>query len=259
MVGICDAMITYLYGTDTYRIKAYLAEHAEGAQTGEEALKYRGLFGEAGPVVLYGEPEMKKVPENVAVFIVSEKKIKKGIEFKPLQGAEISTWISMELKKENFTIAPDALALLARGYRDTWYMKLELDKLCNYANERKNITAQDVLAVTTAKIEQNIFQLTDAIANQRKRDAVVLLDRQLAGGADPYYLFSMIVFQFRNMLTPNRAGVHPFAAQKARLAARHFEPGRLPALYQSLHRLELDAKNGVRDITDGLYEFIFKL
>ena len=193
------------------------------------------------------------------MFVVSEKKIKKGLEFKPLQGSEITAWINTELKKENFAIAPDALALLVRMYRDTWYMKLELDKLCSYAYDKKNITATDVSTVTSAKIEQNIFQLTDAIANRHKRDAVALLDRQLAGGADPYYLFSMIVFQFRNMLTPNRPGVHPFAAQKARLAAKRYEDGQLPVLYRDLHQLELDAKNGMRDITDGLYQFIFSL
>ena len=252
-------MVTYLYGTDTYRIKSYLAEHAAGAMVGEEALKYRGLFGEAGPVILYDQPANLKIPDDDAVFVVSEKKIKKGLEFKPLQGSEITAWINTELKKENFAIAPDALALLVRMYRDTWYMKLELDKLCSYAYDKKNITATDVSTVTSAKIEQNIFQLTDAIANRHKRDAVALLDRQLAGGADPYYLFSMIVFQFRNMLTPNRPGVHPFAAQKARLAAKRYEDGQLPVLYRDLHQLELDAKNGVRDITDGLYQLIFSL
>lgn len=252
-------MVTYLYGTDTYRIREYLREHAPNAQVGEEVLKYRGLFGETTPVVLYDPPKDLKIPDDVAVFIVSEKKIKKGIEFSPLKGTEIAQWIEAEVKKEGYAIAKDALALLARQYRDTWQMKLELDKLCNYAHVAKNITADDVRTITSIAVQENIFQLTDALANRQKGTATALLARQLDTGADPYYLFSMIVYQFRNMLTPDRAGVHPFAASKARQAARGFLPAKLIAHYRALHQLELDAKNGIREITDGLYQFIFSL
>lgn len=250
-------MITYLYGTDRFRIKEYLREHAAGAMVGEEALKMQGLFGQS-PVILYDPSKDLEIPEDLEVFVVSEKKIKKGLEFKPLQGVEIRQWIQEEVKKAGFTIAPDALALLAGQYKDTWQTKLELDKTLNYT-QTKNITKQDLEAVSTASVEQNIFQLTDAIANRQKRDAFLLLTRQLASGADPYYLFSMVVYQFRNMLAPGRPGVHPYAAQKARLAAQRFDSARLKAMYRNLHQLEIDAKNGEQDMAEGLYRLVFSL
>lgn len=251
-------MITYLYGTDRYRIREYLHEHARDAIVGEEGLKYQGLFDQR-PVILYDPPKDLKIPDDVEVFVVSEKKIKKGLEFKPLQGNEIRGWIQDEVKKQGYSIAPDALALLAERYVDSWQTKLELEKLCNYAYEKKKITAADLDAISYVATKENIFQLTDAIANRQKGDAVLLLDRQLASGADPYYLFSMIVFQFRNMLAPKCSGVHPYAASKAQAAAKRFEPAVLTGLYRSLHQLEIDAKTGQRDITDGLYQFVFSL
>ncbi|MEK7615909.1 MAG: hypothetical protein AAB420_01740 [Patescibacteria group bacterium] len=251
-------MITYLYGFDKYRIKQYLQEHAAGAMVGEEALKTKGLFDQA-PVILYDPPKSLNIPDDVEVFVVSEKKIKKGVEFKPLQGDEIRQWIQGELKKEGFAIASDALALLAVRYVDSWQTKLELEKLCNYAQEKKRIEKRDLDAVSNVTIEENIFKLTDAIANKHKGEALLLLDRQLANGADPYYLFSMVVFQFRNMLAPGRTGVHPYVASKARMASQRFDDGKLKKLYQNLHQLELDAKKGEHDMEQGLYQFVFSL
>lgn len=254
-------MITYLYGTDKFRIKEYLAEHAPNAMVGEEALKTKGLFDSAigGPVILYEPPKDLKIPDDVNVFIVSEKKIKKGLEFKPLKGAEIKQWIQEEVKRQGFAIAPDPLGMLAARYTDTWQTKMELDKICAYAFEKKRIEKSDLEAVSYLTVEEHIFQLTDAIANKQKGEAVMLLDRQLASGADPYYLFSMVVYEFRNMIAPGRTGVHPYAASKARQAAKGFGGERLKELYGSLHQLELDAKSGLRDIGDGLYQFIFNL
>ena len=251
-------MITYLYGTDTYRIKEYLREHAPDAMVGEEGLKYQGLF-DRRPVILYEAPVDLKISDDLEVFVVSEKKIKKGIEFQPLKGAEIGTWIQERLKKTDFAIAPDALAMLTDRYTGTWQMKIELDKLCNHGYDKKMITANDIAAVGTAKTEEKIFALTDAVSSKNKRDACLLLDRQLSSGADPFYLFSMIAGQFRNMLAPKRSGVHPYAAHRAEISARRFAPNELKSLYRRLHQLELDAKSGTADIVDGLYKFIFKL
>ena len=251
-------MITYLYGADKYRIKEYLCEHASGAMVGKDALKTVGLFNQA-PVILYDIPNDLKIPEDVEVFIVSEKKIKKGIEFKLLKGTEIREWMLSELRKQGFAIAPDAIALLEKRYIDTWQTKLQLDKLCNYAYKKRVITLSDMDAVSDVAIEENIFRLTDAIANKNKRDAILLLDGQLASGADPYYLFSMVVFQFRNMLAPGRLGLHPYAAQKARTAAGKFDAGKLKKLYESLHQLEIDVKKGIRNMEEGLYQFIFSV
>jgi len=258
-------MITYLYGTDTYRIKAYLREHAPDAMVGEDALKTKGLFDQA-PVILYvsdealaKSDELPNIPKDVEVFIVSEKKIKKGIEFKPLKDNEIRAWIQEELKKQGFAIAPDALTILANQYVDTWQTSLELTMLMNYAHDQKTITKDALTVLTPLTVEESIFKLTDAIANKYKGDAVALLERQLASGADPYYLFSMIVGQFRNIIAPGRAGVHPFAAQKARQAGKHFDSTNLKNIYRSLQQLEMDSKKGKQDMAEGLYKFVFQL
>ncbi len=258
-------MITYLYGKDTYRIKEYLAEHAPGALVGEEALKSQGLFGQA-PVILYDPPATLKIPEDIEVFVVTEKPAGgrsasggKGLEFNPLKGPEIKKWIQEILKKQGIGIASPALAILEQRYKDSFQMKLLLDLVCNYVYPHTTISLTDIEAVAPTVSEETIFKLTDAVANNHKREAMILLERQLAYGADPYYLFSMILFQFRNMLAPDRAGVHPFAAQKARTAAKRFADNALKRAYKNLYQLEIDAKTGIQDMTDGLYSFVSNL
>ncbi len=253
-------MITNVYGTDTYRIKEYLHEHAAGAIIGEEGLKTQGLFDQA-PVILYDPPAKLKIPEDLDVFVVTEKKPKTKenlVELNLLKGPEVASWIKNEAKRQGFAIDADAVSLLAKQYRDTWQIKLTLDMLCNYAVDA-TIRARDVTTLAPTVSEEKIFDLTDAIAGRQKGQAVVLLSRQLEQGSDPYYLFSMIVGQFRNMIAPKRAGVHPYAAGKAAGFAKRFQPGELPTFYRRLSALEHSVKEGEYDITDGLYKFIFSL
>ena len=118
---------------------------------------------------------------------------------------------------------------------------------------------------------QTIFAFTDALAHKRKADAVLMLHDPLSQGSDPYYLFSMMVYQFRNLIriksigygTPatlaKATGIHPYAAQKAQQQAQQFSAEELKSLYQSLHGIEQDAKQGVVDIEDSLYRFVFSL
>lgn len=254
-------MITYLYGTDGYRIKEYLAEHAAGAIVGEEGLKMQGLFDQA-PVILYDPPAKLKIPDDLEVFVVTEKKPKTKkdlVELNPLKGPEIASWIKDEAKRQGFVIDADAVNLLAQNYYDTWQTKLELDLLCSYAYETKHITAKMVMLLLPKEALSSIFGMTDAIAAKRKSDAVLLLTEQLEGGIDPYYLFSMIVGQFRNMIAPKRAGVHPYAASRAAGFAKRFAADELKTMYRRLAALEHSVKGGKYDITDGLYQFIFSL
>jgi DNA polymerase III delta subunit len=257
-------MITHLYGTDTYRIKEYLREHALNAAVGEEALSARGLFDQA-PVILYDPPADLKIPDEAGleVFVVTEKKPKKAkniIEFQPLKESELRQWLAAEAKKLGFTIAPDALSLLVEQSKDSWHAKLELEKVCNYLEGKSTtITVSDLSNVMSIASPETIFQFTDALARKERGTALSLLAKFLERGMDPYYLFSMIVMQFRNILAPGRPGVHPYAAQKARQAAKNFNETTLKNLYQSLFILERDAKQGTRDITEGLYEFVFSL
>ncbi|MEK7582952.1 MAG: hypothetical protein AAB483_00910 [Patescibacteria group bacterium] len=266
-------MITHIYGTDTYRVKEYLKEHAAGAIIGEDGLKMQGLFDQA-PVILYDPPAKTRIPEDLEVFIVSEKPVKRtggsaspgggklkaknAVELNILKGAEIISWIKSEAKRQGFAIDAEAVKLLAQNYRDTWQTKLTLDMLCNYAADA-TIRARDVTILAPTVSEEKIFDLTDAIAGRQKGQAVVLLSRQLEQGSDPYYLFSMIVGQFRNMIAPKRAGVHPYASGKAAGFAKRFQPGELPIFYRRLSALEHGVKGGEYDITDGLYKFIFSL
>ncbi len=258
-------MITYIYGSDRYRIREYLREHAPHASVGPEGLKYQSLFDDTRSVIIYHPDEDLDIPneKSLQVFVVyppdkKGKKKKDAVVIDNLEGTELKSWIIAEAKKLGTSIAPEAAALIAAQSTDTWQAKLELEKITNYAGT-KEITLREVKEISTAAPLLNIFQFTDALGNQDKRQAYTLLAEQLEEGTDPFYLFSMIVFQFRNMLAPKRTGVHPFAAQKAAGHARHFDPNKLKTLYRSLAALEVDAKTGNRDMVDGLYQFVFSL
>lgn len=142
-------------------------------------------------------------------------------------------------------------------------IKLELDKIASYKYlDGTPISVQDIQIICPVDTAQNIFAITDALANREKRSAFATLYQHLQDGVDPYYIFSMVVYQFRNVIkvkSGSTAGMHPFVARKTQTQAQRFSLDELKRIYRDLHQLEQDAKQGERDMADGLYEFAFSL
>ena len=79
----------------------------------------------------------------------------------------------------------------------SWIKKLP--KLINYSDGQM-ISDKDVELLVKAKIDGNIFSAIDALGANNKKEAMKLLHDNLEKGEDPFYIFSMIVYQFRNMI-----------------------------------------------------------
>ncbi|SFK58306.1 DNA polymerase III subunit delta [Salinicoccus halodurans] len=71
----------------------------------------------------------------------------------------------------------------------------EMNKLILYAEN--TITAEDVEAVVSVSLEQNIFKLTDLILSRKKAQAVRLLRELILQKEEPMQLLHLIIGQFR--------------------------------------------------------------
>ena len=79
-------------------------------------------------------------------------------------------------------------------------------------------------------------------------------------GESPLYIFSMICFQFRNILMvksclgieggaesgfiAKKLGMHPFVARKAMYQASRFSRRELGAIYRKIFKIDVDVKTG---------------
>ena len=203
---------------------------------------------------------------------------------------DISLPAKKEIEKNNMSIRPDALAKFISYVVGTpnkreginpslpWKIKQEIDKLFHYKlsgapSDKTVITAADVELLIAPSIDLNIFETLDAFGSRNKAQALLLLHEHLESGTDPFYLFSMLVYQFRNLIRIKslasdavpyaniikKTGLNPYVVKKAYAQCNKFDLEELKQLFAGLSRLEINAKQGKEDMADGLYNFVFSL
>lgn len=180
--------------------------------------------------------------------------------FVVLKGPELVRYIKEKVKELGGDIAPLAAERLA-GYvgSDLWQLEEEIKKLVLYKKtdtvEVQPIETADVDLLVHANFEANIFNLVDAIASRNTKKAEKLLSSFIEEGENPLYLLSMVTRQIRNIamvkfesvskdVFANRAGVHPYVAQKTIEQAKNFSERDVKEFYEKLVRVDLSLKSG---------------
>ncbi|OGM97857.1 MAG: DNA polymerase III subunit delta [Candidatus Yanofskybacteria bacterium RIFCSPHIGHO2_01_FULL_41_21] len=203
-------------------------------------------------------------PKELLAFLSDSKNLIRN--FTNLEGAQLQAWIKKEVATLGVSFASGALArFIAIGGMDSWARIHNLNKLANYSKNTISIADIDLLIKT--ETEPNVFEFIDALGSGRKAQAFSLLCGELAHGRDPYYLLSMVMYQFRNMLMvkdfadrnissaqiAQKAGIHPFVVKKMLSATARLSLIDIKRLYQEILDLEQGTKQGKRDLEDGLF------
>ncbi len=199
-----------------------------------------------------GQPDLR------STLFKSLKKYSKSQEFKPLEEEKLKSWVDGEFAKFKTEIDPEALNRLIYFIgNDLWRMNNEIEKLVNFKS-RKKINPGDVELLVKPKIEADIFETIDALAQKNKKRALSLINKHLEKGDSPLYLLSMINFQFRNLLMikdlieKNRpyytilktTKLHPFTVKKSWQLANKFTFQELKKIYQKIFQADLSIKTG---------------
>ena len=203
------------------------------------------------------------MPARDALATFLKEKASKCQEFEFLSGARLKSWIKKELEKYQTEADPQAVEKLAQDVGgDLWQMSNEINKLASFRHKEK-ITAKDVDLLVRPKVETDIFKTIDFIAQKDKKSAFLLIKKHLEKGESPLYLFSMINFQFRNLIMAKakcqegdpdapgqfnvwakELGMHPFVFRKAFYQSGHFKLEELKKIYQNIFKIDLATKTG---------------
>ena len=117
--------------------------------------------------------------------------------FPLLKDDSLRRWIGQRVSGAGGAIAPGAVDLLVTFVgRDLWTMASEVDKLLNFAGERR-IEAEDVREAVSGAREANVFAMIDAIMESRVGRAEELFQQLLREGAAPSQLLAMLARQVR--------------------------------------------------------------
>jgi len=178
-------------------------------------------------------------------------------ELKKLNNLQLQQWITEKIRTENGTIEPEAVKTLVTYLgNDLWQQNNEIDKLLAY-KKNQLITASDVKMLIRSKLDENIFNLTDAVGANNKKLALQLINDQLSSGTNHLYLLTMIIRQFRILLelkslsqefdsypkVAAQSTLHPFVLRKTWPLLSIFTWQQLKRIYTSLVDLEKNFKS----------------
>jgi DNA polymerase III subunit delta len=165
------------------------------------------------------------------------------------RGAAVESWIIKRAKSMGVSISAEAAALLANFIGNQLRLLAnELDKLATYAGTGATITVEDVRKLSAQVQEARVFDLTDALAQRNRKQALDILHDLLADGEPPLRLISTITSQVRSLLLvkelsqkgmraaqiASTIGIAPFVADKALRQVGKFSPAQLEGAYRQL-------------------------
>ena len=218
----------------------------------KEFLKKGQDFIESENIIVFHEENEISKKDSLFVFL---KKNAKSQEFKLLTGQNLKKWARKQFKDSRAKINEETLDMLVMFVgNNLWQMANEINKLASF-KYGEEINVKDIKLLVKPKVEPGIFKTIDAIASKDKKRALRLLKDHLKKGDSPFYLFSMINFQFRNLLiikdvleknlSPfSSTKLHPFVIKKSCALSRRFQFLELKKIYQKIFEIDLNIKTG---------------
>lgn len=227
-----------------------------------------GLFKSGGEKMA----EYLAAPCETTFFVFSESEVDKrsrlyktvqskgyAAEFAAQDEKTLTRWIGATLAKDGKRLTEStARLILSRTGTGMDNIQMELEKLACYCLDRDTVTEADVEAVCTTRISSRIFDMINAIADRKQREALELYYDLLALKEPPMRILFLIARQCNMLLQTkelksgghdNRSigakiGVPPFIAQKYVNQAARFKSSVLRNAVQQCVEAEEAVKSG---------------
>ena len=184
------------------------------------------------------------------------------VEAQGLSEDKLVTWILQLLKKDNKKITQNSMHyLLDKIGTNMENIRQEVEKLVCYCYDKEVITNEDIDAVCVTQINNQIFEMLDAMANKRQKVALQLYYNLLALKEPPMRILFLIGRQFNLLLQARmlkqkgygdrviaeKIGVPPFAATKYLNQASKFKLADLKQAVEECVEADEAVKSGNRN------------
>ena len=156
---------------------------------------------------------VKAIPDTTYLILVEEETDKRSKLYKAVTAngyaalcemqdeATLRKWVMGLLKKENKLITPDALTLLLdKTGTSMENIRREVEKLVCYKYYDEGITASDVDELCIVQIQNQIFDMVEAVAQKKQKQALKLYYNLLALKEAPMKILALIARQFNMLL-----------------------------------------------------------
>ena len=148
----------------------------------------------------------------------------------------------------------------------------ELEKLFCYAMNKDSITSEDVEAICTTQITNQIFDMVNAVADKEQKKALQYYYDLLALKEPPMRILFLLARQFKLLLEvkvmdqkgygrkeiAEKTGINPFVVGKYQTQAKSFQTKELRTIIEDSVETEECVKTGRLTDTLGVELFIVK-
>jgi len=221
----------------------------------EELTDYLSEPGE-DTVLIFDEANVDRRGRNYKAV----EKLGGAFEAKEMKEPELRNWIKKYFSKFDKNISESTAELLiSRAGKDMEQLSSEIKKLIDYVGDRTEIEDGDVKAIGVRIPADVVFQMINAMASKRQKEAVGLYYELLNNDKEsPFGILSLIERHFRILMIVREmtekkcqqdeiaraAGVRPFTIKNYRNQASRYSRRTMKAILDDCLEADLAAKSG---------------
>ena len=227
-----------------------------------------GLFKSGGEQL----SEYLANPNETTYFVFTESEVDKrsklyktvsakgcAVDFTTQDENTLKRWVASLLAKEGKKVAESTVLLfLSKTGTDMENIQMELEKLISYCMDRDVVTAQDVETICTTRLQDRIFDVTEAVARRQTTKALTLYYDLLALKVSPLQILAMLSRQYNLMLQAkelkkrgtsdrdiaSKVGVPPFVVSKYLSQAAQYKSQELRRALEQCAEADMAVKTG---------------
>lgn len=184
------------------------------------------------------------------------------VEFPKVYDSSFPKWIAQRIKSNGKTISDEACELLfAQTTPVLRDIANEVEKLCLYAGDRKNIEINDVLNISGATRANNVFELQNAIGSKNLSKSLKILYNMLATDRQEMLIITMLTRYFtivwklqeemskttNNSQLASAVGVNPYFLKDYSPVTKLYKPAELNNALIALCDADLELKSSGGD------------
>lgn len=241
-----------------------------------------GFFKNATPELA---DYIKEMPDTTAMIFIESEVDKRGKLYKAVQSkgravelgrqdeATLLRWVAGNVKREKKQISESTVRhFIAKVGTDMENIQKELEKIFCYTMEKDVITVEDVEAICTTQITNQIFDMVNAVADKKQRKALDHYYDLIALKEPPMRILFLLARQFKLLLEvkeldkqgyarkeiAEKAGLNPFVVGKYQTQAKAFSSKELRSIIEDSVDTEECVKTGRLTDMLGVELFIMK-
>ncbi|MEN6439075.1 MAG: DNA polymerase III subunit delta [Syntrophobacter sp.] len=197
----------------------------------------------------------KKGIEGISKAVEARGKV---VQFKEPNEKDAPRWLVEKAREKGKVLSlRSAFLLVDMTGPDLHSLSSELEKICTFTGERRNIEPEDIMEAATSQRTSTMFELFDQVRERQAGKAVHSLRSLIISGEAPLKILSSLAWQIRTLWQvkdglrqgmsesqlASRLRMHPFAVKKACEKAARFSDSELHEIHEAIRRTDVALKS----------------